>query len=287
MLCEDMDISNEGVEDDEHTITMVEDVVSISQISQQSFQPLPVEEEALIIDNDLQAPQDSCGIANVATLNEEPSKKVIDNRETPLLALENSLAKKITNIGDDLKESAVLHERSRYIFSAEKLLELAGSKCRVEIDGHVHNGPLSHETKTASGNLEMFSKCPNGHTKKWVSSEVLAQKRNQSIYLNDSLLPAAIIISGNNYEKFSLLCKALGLNVCLCGDGRNDSPGHSACYCVYTLMEQFTNIVVNFEVIDKQKTGGNSTGMEKEALRRLLERMVTIFPFDELTTDAW
>ena len=150
-------------------------------------------------------------------------------------------------------------------------------------------------------------------------------KRNQSIYLNDSLLPAAIIISGNNYEKFSLLCKALGLNVvgrntfmrfqkhcaapvveevwmemneivkklfeeyedvCLCGDGRNDSPGHSARYCVYTLMEQFTNIVVNFEVIDKRETGGNSTGMEKEALRRLLERMATIFPFDKITTDA-
>lgn len=207
-----MDISNEGVEDDERTITMVEDVVSMSQISQQSFQPLPVEEEALIIDNDLQAPQDSCGTANVATPNEEPSKKVIDNRETLLLALENSLAK-ITNIGDDLKEFAVLHKRSRYIVSAEKLLELAGSKCTVEIDGYVCNGPLSHETKTASGNLEMFSKCPNGHTKKWVSSEVLAQKRSQSIYLNDSLLPAAIIISGNNYEKFSLLCKALGLNV--------------------------------------------------------------------------
>lgn len=51
-------ISNEGVEDDEHTITMVEDVISMLQISQQSFQPLAVEEEALFIDNDLQAPQD-------------------------------------------------------------------------------------------------------------------------------------------------------------------------------------------------------------------------------------
>ena len=26
--------------------------------------------------------------------------------------------------------------------------------------------------------------------------------------------------------------------------------------------------------------------MEKEALRRLLENLVTVFPFDELTTDA-
>ena len=83
----------------------------------------------------------------------------------------------------------------------------------MEIDGLVCSGPLTHETKAASGNLELFSKCANGHSKKWVSSEVLAPKRNQSVYVNDSLLLAAIIISGNNYEKLSLLCKALGLNV--------------------------------------------------------------------------
>ena len=31
----------------------------------------------------------------------------------------------------------------------------------------------------------------------------------------------------------------------------------SARYCAYTLMEQF-NIVVDFEVIDKRETGGNT-----------------------------
>ena len=99
-------ISNEGIEDDEWTISMVEDVISMSQISQQRFQPLLVEEEALIIDNDLQTPQDSSGIANVATPNKEPSRKVIDNSETLLLALEKLLAK-ITNIGYELKEFPV------------------------------------------------------------------------------------------------------------------------------------------------------------------------------------
>jgi len=59
----------------------------------------------------------------------------------------------------------------------------------------------------------MCSKSTNGHSNKWVSSEVLTQKRNQSIYLNDSLLSTAIINSGNNYEKFNLLCKAPGPNV--------------------------------------------------------------------------
>ena len=182
----------------------MEDVVSVSQISQQSVQPLsPVQEEGLDLDNDLhvQGPLDYCGTTYEAPPNEEPSTKVIDNREKILLSLKNSLAN-ITNIGNELKEFSVLHERSR---SAEKLLELAGSKCAVEIDGHLCNGPLSHETKTVSGKLEVYSKCTNGHSKK-LSSEVLTQKKNQPIYLNDSLPPASIIISGSNYENFSLLC---------------------------------------------------------------------------------
>ena len=35
-------ISNEGIEDDERILSVVEDVISMSQISQQSFQPLLV-----------------------------------------------------------------------------------------------------------------------------------------------------------------------------------------------------------------------------------------------------
>ena len=153
-----MEISNEGGEDDEHTITMVEDAISMLQISQQNCQPLPVEEKALIIDSDLQAPQDSLVQPGVATPNREPSREVIDNRETLLLALENSLAK-ITNISYELKEFAVFHQSGLYIVLEEKLLKLAWCMCTVEVDGYVCNGPLIHETKTISGNLEIFSKC--------------------------------------------------------------------------------------------------------------------------------
>ena len=120
------------------------------------------------------------------------------------------------------------------------------------------------------------------------------------------MLAAGIIISGNNFSKFALLCKALGLSIissntftrfqkhcaapvisdvwnkmnglivdilkqyeelCLCGDSRNDSLGPSARYCVYTLMEHAAKVV-----IDKRETGGNSVTMEKEGLRRLLEK---------------
>jgi len=53
LVCEDMDIS---VEVDDRTITMVEDAVSMSQTSLRTFQPLPVEEEAIIVHKDIQAP---------------------------------------------------------------------------------------------------------------------------------------------------------------------------------------------------------------------------------------
>jgi len=75
-------------------------------------------------------------------------------------------------------------------------------------------------------------------------------------------------------------------DVCLCGHGRNDSPSHSARYCVYTLMEHVTNVVVDLEVIDKRETGGNSTIMEREGLRRLLERLMNELPLNELCTEA-
>lgn len=39
----------------------------------------------------------------------------------------------------------------------------------------------------------------------------------------------------------------------LCGDGKNDSPGHSACYCVYTLMEHAAKVVADLEVLDKRE----------------------------------
>ena len=55
----------------------------------------------------------------------------------------------------------------------------------------------------------------------------------------------------------------------LCGDGRKDSPGHSARYCVYTLMEYATKVVVDMAVVDKRETGGNSVTTEKEGLQRL------------------
>ena len=312
--------------DDERTLTMIQDVYA-SDVIQETL-PVPVQEYGIEAGSSQDIVFEGATLqgsgSELPGLDAEQSKKVEDNKEKILAALQSSL-NDLTSIGEELRDFAMLHQRSRHIVSVEKLLELAGSKCAFEVNGFPCLAVLNHSTHKVGGNVEVTSRRINGHSKKWVSSEVLSYKQGQPVYLNDALLPAAILVSGNNYDKFGLLCKALGLSiiskntfmrfqkhcaapvieevwgkmnelvkkafkdfegVCLCGDGRNDSPGHSARYCVYTIMEHFTNVVVDFEVVDKRETGGNSTTMEKEALRRLLERMAAVFPFDELTTDA-
>ena len=78
------------VEDDGCTISIVDDVLSMSQMSlSTSPQPLPTEEEAVIMDDDVKAPR-HYGIAIESAPNEDPSRKVIDNSEKLLLDLENS-----------------------------------------------------------------------------------------------------------------------------------------------------------------------------------------------------
>ena len=72
----------------------------------------------------------------------------------------------------------------------------------------------------------------------------------------------------------------------LCGDGRNDSPRHCAKYCVYVLMEQLVDIIVDIQVTHTRETGGVSTNMEVYALKKLLERIVGKLLVSEIVTDA-
>ena len=72
----------------------------------------------------------------------------------------------------------------------------------------------------------------------------------------------------------------------LCGDGRNDSPGHNAKYCTYVLMEEFLEVIIDVDVVDMRETGGISTNMEVFGLKRLLERLVGKIILSEIVTDA-
>ena len=51
-------------------------------------------------------------------------------------------------------------------------------------------------------------------------------------------------------------------------------------------MSQFSDLIVDIEVMDKRETGGNSTVMERECLKKILMRLKDKLKIVELTTDA-
>lgn len=55
----------------------------------------------------------------------------------------------------------------------------------------------------------------------------------------------------------------------LAGDGRCDSPGFSAKYCTYSLIDLETDAIVSFVVVNVTETGSSSK-MEVEGFRRCM-----------------
>ena len=62
-----------------------------------------------------------------------------------------------------------------------------------------------------------------------------------------------------------------GVDVVLCGDAQFDSPGYSAKFCTYTIMDCGSNEVVDFSVLQKGQVSG---GLEHQAFRQVWEGLV-------------
>ncbi len=202
------------------------------------------------------------------------------------------------------EENVDLVGMQRFIISIEKLKQLRGNICHhVGKNGDVCQKEIKFETDANGSVLHIRWSCIDGHMGLWSSSEVLTTSHNALVYVNDTLIGACVLLSGNNYQKFALLCKFLNLNfpsqstftrcqrifyaptilntwkamkeklssvlnpyedLCLLGDGRNDCPGFSARYCVYVMIDPVTGVLVDLEVLDRRETGGHSPNMERE-----------------------
>lgn len=88
-----------------------------------------------------------------------------------------------------------------------------------------------------------------------------------------NLVPV-ILTAWKNYQQclFDELRRA-GKPLRLCGDGRMDSPGFSAKYCTYSLMDMTSNKVLSFAVVTVTEAGGSSTNMEVLAFERCLDEL--------------
>ena len=95
-----------------------------------------------------------------------------------------------------------------------------------------------------------------------------------------------VIVRMYNTQKSLIISKlkALGSKLTVCGDGQFDSPGFSAKYCTYSVMNCLTNELLEFIVIQR----GQCTGeLERPACELLLDILVNEIKLDigEFVTD--
>ena len=97
----------------------------------------------------------------------------------------------------------------RVIVDVEKVVELFEGQCS-EVGCSAVRKVV--EKKLEAGVLLITHKCSKGHSGIWSSSSVLGEKRGQKIYVSSVLLASSVLVSGNNFEKVSLLAKSMNLH---------------------------------------------------------------------------
>ena len=86
----------------------------------------------------------------------------------------------------------------------------------------------------------------------------------------------------------NILSLISNLQVIVSGDGESDSPGHSAKYLTYFVMlsDDLEEFIVHLECIDKREVGGKLPCMEREALKRAVQKLKDLINLKEVVTDA-
>ena len=78
-----------------------------------------------------------------------------------------------------------------------------------------------------------------------------------------------------------------GREVVLSGDGRNDSPGHSAQYCTYSLADMNEQAILQMNVVDVREAGGKSNNMERIGFERGMDALLASeITLKEVVTDG-
>lgn len=76
-------------------------------------------------------------------------------------------------------------------------------------------------------------------------------------------------------------------SVSFTGDGRNDSPGHSAQHCTYTVIDADTMQVIHMITIDKRESKISSALLETECFQQALASLLDYgLNVTEVVTDA-
>ena len=166
--------------------------------------------------------------------------------------------------------------------------------------------PTAEVSKNLVGSMVVVhSLCVDGHQSRWQSQPMIDSKVAGNV-----LLAGSILFSGNSFQNINSLAQRLNLafigktvfyniqknflipvvdkawkdhqdsllnevkkvpKLDICGDGRCDSPGHCAKYGTYTVMDENTNKVLDFEVV--QVTEVSSSNAMEAGCNRVLNNL--------------
>ncbi|XP_030228791.1 uncharacterized protein LOC115555888 [Gadus morhua] len=218
---------------------------------------------------------------------------------------------KVNHSGDIKDEQCFIVYKKNLLQLVTFLLHLPEEmKCREpECTSTVRLGP-DPVTKSVGSGMVLKWYCSDGHLLwRWCSQPTF----KYGLQGGDFMLSSSLLLSGNNYSKISLMFKFMNLgcvcdstfrkiqlqycvpvidrfwkrqlnalipemkrrnSVVLLGDGRMDSPGHSAQYCTYTVMDEKTRAIVALEVVDKRETERKSAIMEKKGFEKAMDSLL-------------
>ncbi|KAG0441500.1 hypothetical protein HPB47_015927 [Ixodes persulcatus] len=200
-----------------------------------------------------------------------------------------------SSVRPERETPSLVGERKFIVF--ESCLDLLLGKCQV------CSAPLIHVDKSVVGcSLQVYSICRSGHVNDRCSQPIIKRKPVGSI-----LMAAEILFSGScitktlrtltsmgvvcfsygifyniqkafllpsiekvwNKHQNELFAAAAGRHLTIAADGRADSPGHSAKYGTYTMLDADDNKVIHVETVQSNESGG-CYHMELEGLKRSL-----------------
>ena len=105
--------------------------------------------------------------------------------------------------------------------------------------------------------------CPDGHILHWQSQPMV-----RGMAAGNLLLPAAVLLCGLTFTSIANLADVFNLAVF------SESPGYSAKYGTYTLMDSATDLILDYSLVQVSEVG-SSVAMEKEGLQRCLDKLLT------------
>ena len=145
----------------------------------------------------------------------------------------------------------------------------------IPATGNLSGEPLVNNM--AAGNLVLsaailFSGTTFNQFSKLSSIANLQIFSHSKFYLiQDRYLFPVVTDTWEAHQEAALVC-AEEQTLWLSGDGRCDSPGHSAKYCTYSLMDQNSGNILDFQLVQVSEVE-NSGRMEKVGFERAMSRL--------------